>query len=372
MNKFYALFFLLAVLTIPLLSDSTFYIMSESEKSYPESMWKTLSNKSFRSSPALGDVDGDGGLDVVVCSDDGFVYVLGGLDGSLLWQYNVSEGIGSSPALGDVDGDGYLEVVFLGSVNVYVLDGLDGSLLWKQFYGSGLGLEFSPVLGDLNGDGALDIIVSGSHGMRVFDGRSGATIWNFNDHAGHSSPVLGDLNGDNKLDVLVNSEFYNVSALNGINGVPLWVYRSTSCIFHSSPALGDLDGDGCVEFVVTSVSGGVFAFDLPRAGFRIYWGSVGGDIHNSRDVRFVDSDEDGLSNYSESLLGTDPFERDSDGDGFIDGVEVFTETDPLNSWDNSIVFYLERFLLFVLFILVVTVPIYLVKKKRMHSRNVET
>lgn len=44
---------------------------------------------------------------------------------------------------------------------------------------------------------------------------------------------------------------------------------------------------------------------------------------------FKDSDNDGLSDYDErTLYGTDPFSADTDGDGFIDGVEVENGFDP--------------------------------------------
>jgi hypothetical protein len=45
-----------------------------------------------------------------------------------------------------------------------------------------------------------------------------------------------------------------------------------------------------------------------------------------------DSDDDGLGDYDESALyGTNPYNADSDGDGFYDGEEVAGGTDPLNS-----------------------------------------
>lgn len=44
---------------------------------------------------------------------------------------------------------------------------------------------------------------------------------------------------------------------------------------------------------------------------------------------FQDSDQDGLSNDEEKLYGTDPFTKDTDGDGYGDGIEVESGYDPL-------------------------------------------
>ena len=49
---------------------------------------------------------------------------------------------------------------------------------------------------------------------------------------------------------------------------------------------------------------------------------------------FGDSDGDGLSDYEEETLGTDPNNADTDGGGVDDGQEVLAGTDPLDSGDD--------------------------------------
>ena len=59
---------------------------------------------------------------------------------------------------------------------------------------------------------------------------------------------------------------------------------------------------------------------------------------DSREVAFPDSDSDGLYDFIEDRLGTDPFNPDTDGDGLLDGEEDINrngvvdvgETDPNN------------------------------------------
>jgi len=75
-------------------------------------LWSyTTGGSIYTSSPALGDIDGEGKLEVVVGSSDNKVYGLNGEDGSFLWSYTTGSYVWSSPALGDIDGEGNLEVV---------------------------------------------------------------------------------------------------------------------------------------------------------------------------------------------------------------------------------------------------------------------
>ena len=107
----------------------------------PTTLWTFETSGNVRSSPALGDVDGDGRLEVIIGSGDYRVYALNGEDGSLLWTYETGGRIMSSPALSDLDRDYVVEIV-VGSYDsrLYVLDmvGLRGfsfRVYWPCFHG---------------------------------------------------------------------------------------------------------------------------------------------------------------------------------------------------------------------------------------------
>lgn len=56
-------------------------------------------------------------------------------------------------------------------------------------------------------------------------------------------------------------------------------------------------------------------------------------------LTLLDSDDDGLSDWDEIRLGTDPFSADTDNDGYLDGVEVRLGFDPLKPGPADKVIY---------------------------------
>jgi outer membrane protein assembly factor BamB len=179
-------------------------------------LWTYTTGGNIFASAALGDIDGDDSVEVVVGSWDGNLYVLNGLDGSFSWSYPISGWAWSSPAIGDIDGDSILEVV-VGGVDhkVYAINGEDGSLHWS--YTTGDGIFSSPALGDIDGDGDLDVIIgSYDHSMYALNGPDGSYIWSSPTMLEiFSSPALGDIDGDGFLEVVFGGVDAFIYALNG-------------------------------------------------------------------------------------------------------------------------------------------------------------
>ena len=166
-------------------------------------------------SVVLGDVNADGKLDVVTANRmsgmSGSVSVLlGNGDGSFAEHADFAVGSGpSSMALGDLNGDGRLDVVtgnaMSDSVSVLLGKG-DGTFATMVDYPTGDNPP-SVALGDLNGDGKLDLVLSLSYVGTVSilpgagDGSFGTKVDYAAGPANVSSVALGDLNGDGRLDV---------------------------------------------------------------------------------------------------------------------------------------------------------------------------
>ncbi|MBI2057810.1 MAG: hypothetical protein HYT63_02405, partial [Candidatus Yanofskybacteria bacterium] len=49
-----------------------------------------------------------------------------------------------------------------------------------------------------------------------------------------------------------------------------------------------------------------------------------------------DFDHDGLKNAEEAVWGSDPYNPDTDGDGYLDGEEVFSDHNPLVKEGDSL------------------------------------
>jgi len=300
-------------------------------------LWSYTTGDKVTSSPALGDVDGDGKLEVVFGSYDNKVYALNGEDGNVVWSYTTGDKVMSSPALGDVDGDGKLEVVFGSNDNkVYALNGEDGSIAWSYTTGSNVG---TPALGDVDGDGNLEVVV-GSDDTKVYalNGEDGSVLWSYTtEFYVRSSPALGDVDGDGKLEVVVGSYDAKMYALNGEDGSVAWSYETES--FVMSPTLGDIDSDGKLEVVFGSCDNKVYA--LNGEDGSVAWsyttessihicpalGDVDGDgklevvVGNGNFMMYVLNSEDGTVVWSCRMnyyVYSSPALGDVDGDGKLE------------------------------------------------------
>ncbi len=220
---------------------------------------------------ALGDVNGDGKLDLVTANEGSstVTVLLGNGDGTFTAAAGSPVAVGSFPysvAVGDVNGDGKLDLVTVnsGSNNATVLlgngDGTFTAAAGNPTVGSN---SVFGALGDMNGDGKLDLVTAnyGSNNVTVLLGNGNGTFT-----AASGSPMavgsapnsvaLGDVNGDGKLDLMVaNGDSDNLTVLLGNgNGTFTAAAGSPVAVGHgpTSVPLGDMNGDGKLDLVAAN------------------------------------------------------------------------------------------------------------------------
>ncbi len=262
---------------------------------------------SIWSTAACADLNGDGSKEIVIGADitgggilpdgthtsnGGFLYVFD-KDGNVLVRRYLLETIYSSPAVGDLDGNGQLEIVvgtgwYWWNISgrrddsfAYVFDtsNLFGTLPYADpnklpnYPGWPQETQYpgfsSPALADLDGDGDLEVVIGSGDPFITNDDIPGAGAVYAWHHTGQrvngwpvfprnvgnddttvfSSPVVADVDADGVVEVLF-SMIWDVHVYNA-NG-SFQERLSTTWTTWASPAVGDTDGDGKVDVWVAS------------------------------------------------------------------------------------------------------------------------
>jgi uncharacterized protein (DUF2141 family) len=275
-------------------------------------------------SVAIGDLNGDGKLDLAVAnygdptsgSPAGTISIFLGEGGgtfSAATQYSTLTGFSGaqSVAIGDLNGDGKLDLAVAdasGKVPILLGNG-DGTFnVQTPLTFSGLNNNGSIAIADLNGDGRLDLALTnfgtdlGSGAgttVSVLLGQVGGGFSNRTLTTGTnpSSVAIGDLNGDGRLDLAVaNAGSNTVSVLLGNGDGSFQQTQYATGTNPESVAIGDLNGDGRLDLAIAN-------FDSNTVSVLL--GSVGG----------------GFQAQTQYPTGTNPASvaiRDLNGDGRLD------------------------------------------------------
>jgi len=350
----------------------------------------------------LGDINGDGNIDLVSIGDHGSPYVNTDEHGIMVW---FGDGTGSwsvyqtgnfgygGVALGDVNGDGLADIGY-GMHHNY--SGVDfGDQLLEVALGDGTGQHWTPWddglatngeewgmfgtdFADVDNDGDLDV---GSNsfgccaGVHVYLNQGDGTwVQSFGFIGGNSAMEFkfGDVNGDGNADLAVSNENGTVYLGNGSGGfslddgnlppLPDWEVRP-------GVSLGDVTGDGWDDLAFINSNGGPEVWSWTGPGT---WQDMSGNLPSSglyESTQLFDMDMDGhrdmvafgtgqvriwggdgaggwteIASFSTPSPGTMQAFRvggDADHNGFPDIVLVSEESSGWN-YQNHLHFYKEN------------------------------
>jgi hypothetical protein len=245
--------------------------------------WPKHTDKNMMSSPALGDLDGDGIDDIVICSEQEGVHAL--MSGSADWTNYVwtsaNEFTGlATPVIADLENDGSPEVLIINENGVVYAWRNDGeSVLYSggffaRTYVTSRSTGFpSLAVADLDADGQNEVIAGVADGNCLpgqMSAEGGVYIWDIQgnqllapgDYPDSFTCIYGiavaNIDESEDLEIVTfgaDTSYVKLCAFKKDGTQPEnypIVIEALDCEwFGNHPAIGDLEGDGILEIVVT-------------------------------------------------------------------------------------------------------------------------
>jgi len=195
-------------------------------------LWESQDVLSGPLLPAAADLNRDGIMEIILSDSTGMLLVIDN-QGSPLTGFPVQENVpfSSPPSVGDIDGDGFLEIVIRGGRMIFAYNYNGSHVNYFPFPVQRnepmRTLQPQPLIGNIDDDIDLEIIVGTDEGLlQVFSPR-GESERGFSVAVGqslYSTPFLGDIDGDEDSEIVVVGEdgWINVWDFGFTDGEVVW------------------------------------------------------------------------------------------------------------------------------------------------------
>ncbi|MFT6243846.1 MAG: hypothetical protein ACJA0U_000174 [Salibacteraceae bacterium] len=307
--------------------------------------------------PCFVDLNNDGDLDMIQANNVGDFFYFGNIGTPTVSAFEnifanpfslASNGVRNSATLGDLDGDGDLDILTgdnngdfafyenIGSLAVPVYSVFQSNPFSLTNIGSG---SLFPEFVDLDADGDLDLMTGEGFGELIYFENTGTTlapsfgVMQTNPYSivttglWSSRPTFGDLDNDGDLDILNGSVNQGLSYFEntGTSSVPVFAAFQTNpfslmnSASNSSPSFVDLDEDGDLDALVCSNNGWRYQENIGTASvpnfdvgvvnpFSLFYGTGNpsptfGDLDGDGDLDLLTGGNSGDFYYFENISG---------------------------------------------------------------------
>ena len=336
---------------------------------------------------ALADLDGDGALEIIAAGFDRNVHVVDGRGSELPGfpvllhddtAQDVVPGLVATPSVGDIDGDGDLELVvattesqkiaeFLARGRVYAFEGNGSPIagfpvqpfgaIAETFPVVGSGVPGAPLLADLDGDGASEI-VSGHAAGQLVAFRGDGTVFSAFDHGAYldllspfgppvsladprydmnalllGQPIAADLDLDGAPEIMAPTMGIATLDIAAAQENPGELLTMLETVFSVWTADGALLEPWPIPMEGWALFGGATVIDVSGDGLpEVVYGSDAGWLH-ARDVSGQEAP--GFPKFYGGWMGPVASAGDIDGDGLIDLV-ASTRQGQVFAWSTGV------------------------------------